>query len=395
MAIEQIRAALSGNEAVATAMRQINPDVVPAYPITPSTEIPQYFSAYVANGQVDTDYVAVESEHSATKATVGAAAAGARAMTATSANGLAYMWEIVYIAASMRLPIVMNVVNRALSGPLNIHCDHSDAMGARDAGWIQLYAEDSQEAYDNAVMAFRIAEHPDVQLPVMCCQDGFVTSHALVDMTMLPDEAVKNFVGKKDWHGGLLDTENPVSMGLIDLQPFYFEHKKQQAEAMKNAEKVILEVANEYAELTGRKYGLYEAYKMDDAEVAIVIMNSTAGTARAAVDEMRANGIKAGMLKLRVFRPFPGEALAKALSGLKALAVLDRADSFNAWGGPVFNEVRSALYGRTNMPVVSRIYGLGGRDTDVNDIKKVFTELDEIVRTGEVKDWYEYLSVRE
>lgn len=396
MAIEQQRVALSGNEAVATAMRQINPDVVPAYPITPSTEIPQYFSTYVSNGQVDTDFVPVESEHSAMSATIGAASAGARAMTATSANGLAYMWEVVYIAASMRLPIVMNVVNRALSGPLNIHCDHSDSMGTRDSGWIQLYSEDNQEAYDNTIQAIRIAEHPDVHLPVMVCQDGFVTSHGLADMVILPDEAVKSFVGTKSMEGSLLDHESPATMGLLDLQPYYFEHKRQQAEAMKHARQVILDVAKEYKELTGRDYSFFESYRLDDAEVAVVVLNSTAGTAKTVVDQLRNEGVKAGLLKIRVFRPFPGQEIANALKHLKAVAVMDRADSFSTWGGPVFNEVRSALYGQVQgLEVVNYVYGLGGRDTDVNDVRKVYDDLLEIVKTGKVKEYYQYLSVRE
>ncbi|MFA7635087.1 MAG: pyruvate ferredoxin oxidoreductase, partial [Bacillota bacterium] len=314
-----IRVGKTGNEAVAEAMRQINPDVVAAYPITPQTEIVQIFSSFVANGKVDTEFVTVESEHSAMSATVGAASAGARSMTATSANGLAFMWEIVYIAAGMRLPIVMPVVNRALSGPLNIHCDHSDTMGARDSGWIQLFSENAQEAYDNAVQAPRIAENPDVKLPVMVTMDGFIISHAMEVMEILEDEKVREFIGKYVPENPLLDVDNPVTLGPVDLQDWNFEHKRQQAEAMRNAKPVILDVASEYAKLTGRKYGLFEEYKLDDADIAIVVLGSTAGTAKVAVDQLRAKGVRAGMLKIRVFRPFPAEEIADALKHVKAV----------------------------------------------------------------------------
>ena len=242
----KIRERLSGNEAVATAMKQINPDVVAAFPITPSTEIPQYFSTFVANGTVDTEFVAVESEHSAMSACIGAEAAGARAMTATSANGLSFMWEMIYIASSMRLPIVMNLVNRAVSGPLNIHNDHSDAMGVRDSGWIMLFSENNQEAYDNTLMAHRIAEHKDVQLPLMVCQDGFITSHSIENIELLDDDTVKDFVGTYKPEHYLLNSNEPIAMGPLDLQAFLFEHKAQQAEAMKNAKKVILDVAKDF-----------------------------------------------------------------------------------------------------------------------------------------------------
>ncbi|RKD28814.1 pyruvate ferredoxin oxidoreductase [Thermohalobacter berrensis] len=391
-----IRERLSGNEAVATAMKQINPDVVAAFPITPSTEVPQYFSQFVANGSVDTEFVAVESEHSAMSACVGASAAGARVMTATSANGLALMWEILYIAASSRLPIVMPVINRALSAPINIHNDHSDSMGARDSGWIQLYSEDNQEAYDNIIQAIRIAEHKDVQLPVMVCMDGFIVSHAVENIELLETEKVKEFVGERELEDYLLNAERPVSMGPLDLPPHYFEHKRQQAEAMKNAKKVILEIAEEYEKLTGRKYGLFEEYKMEDAEVAIVVLNSTAGTAKEVVDELRENGVKAGLIKLRVFRPFPVDELKEALKDLKAVAVMDKADSFSAAGGPVFTEIRAALYDVEDRPeIVSYIYGLGGRDVRVDDIKKVYDDLKEIVETGKVESVYNYLGVKE
>jgi pyruvate ferredoxin oxidoreductase alpha subunit len=391
-----IRERLSGNEAVATAMKQINPDVVAAFPITPSTEVPQYFSQFVADGEVDTEFVAVESEHSAMSACVGASAAGARAMTATSANGLALMWEILYIAASNRLPIVMPLVNRALSAPINIHNDHSDSMGARDSGWIQLYSEDNQEAYDNIIQAVRIAEHKDVLLPVMVCMDGFIVSHSVENIDLLETDKVREFVGQYMPDEYLLNADNPIAVGPLDLPPHYFEHKRQQARAMENAKDVILQVAKEYEMLTGRKYGLFEEYRLDDAEIGIVILNSSAGTAKEVVDRLREEGIMAGLLKIRAFRPFPAQEIASALLHLKALAVMDKAEGFSAAGGPVFTEVRSALYGTSNdLKIISYIYGLGGRDVTTYDIETVFRSLKEIADTGRVKQVYNYVGVRE
>lgn len=390
-----IRERLSGNEAAATAMKQINPDVVAAFPITPSTEIPQYFSTFVSNGSVDTEFVAVESEHSAMSACIGAEAAGARAMTATSANGLSLMWEMIYIASSLRLPIVMSLVNRAVSGPLNIHNDHSDAMGVRDSGWIMLFSENNQEAYDNLIMAHRIAENKDVLLPLMICQDGFITSHSIENIELIEDEKVKQFVGEYKPEHYLLNDKEPIAVGPMDLQAYLFEHKYQQAEAMKNAKKVILEIAKEFEKMTGRKYGLFEEYKLDDAEIAVVCMNSTAGTTKDVVDTLREKGIKAGMLKVRVFRPFPAEEIAKALSGLKAVAILDKADSLNGAGGALFEDVVSAMYvNGNNVKAVNYIYGIGGRDTTEKEIESVYTDLQEIAKTEKVENPYRYLGLR-
>ena len=390
-----IRERLSGNEAAAIAMKQINPDVVAAFPITPSTEIPQYFSTFVANGTVDTEFVAVESEHSAMSACIGAQAAGARAMTATSANGLSLMWEMIYIASSLRLPIVLSLVNRAVSGPLNIHNDHSDAMGVRDAGWIMLFSENNQEAYDNTLMAHRIAEHKDVMLPLMICQDGFITSHSIENIELEEDEKVKEFVGKYQPEHYLLNREEPIAVGPLDLQAYLFEHKAQQAEAMKNAKKVILEVSEEFEKMTGRKYGLFEEYKLDDAEIAIVCMNSTAGTTKYVVNKLREQGIKAGLLKVRVYRPFPVDEIANALSHLKAVAILDKADSLNAAGGALFEDVTSAMYvNKTFVPAVNYVYGIGGRDTKADDIEGVYNDLSEIAKTGKVENPYRYFGLR-
>ena len=390
-----IRERLSGNEAVATAMKQINPDVVAAFPITPSTEIPQYFSTFVSNGQVDTEFVAVESEHSAMSACIGAQAAGARALTATSANGLSLMWEMIYIASSLRLPIVLSLVNRAVSGPLNIHNDHSDAMGVRDAGWIMLFSENCQEAYDNTIMAHRIAEHESVQLPLMICQDGFITSHSIENIELIEDDKVKEFVGKYEPEHYLLNKKEPIAVGPLDLQAYLFEHKFQQAEAMRNAKQVILDVSKDFEKMTGRYYSLFEEYKLDDAEVAIVCMNSTAGTTKFVVDSLREKGIKAGLLKIRVYRPFPGEEVAKALSHLKAVAVLDKSDSLNAAGGALFEDVVSSLYvNKISIPVVNYVYGIGGRDTKANDIESVYTDLLKIKENGNIENPYRYLGLR-
>ena len=390
-----IRERLSGNEAVATAMKQINPDVVAAFPITPSTEIPQYFSTFVANGSVDTEFVAVESEHSAMSACIGAEAAGSRAMTATSANGLSLMWEMIYIASSLRLPIVMNLVNRAVSGPLNIHNDHSDAMGVRDAGWIMLFSENNQEAYDNNLMAHKIAENKDVQLPIMICQDGFITSHSIENIELENDEDVKKFVGEYHPEHYLLNKKEPMAIGPLDLQAYLFEHKAQQGNAMKAVKQVILDVSKEFEKWTGRHYDLFEEYKLDDAEIAIVCMNSTAGTTKAVVDKLREQGVKAGLLKIRVYRPFPGEEVAKALSHLKAVAVLDKSDSLNAIGGALFEDVVSSMYvAKQNIPVVNYIYGIGGRDTTEKEINSVYTDLAEIAKDGKVENPYRYLGLR-
>jgi len=391
-----IKDRLSGNEAIALAMKQINPDVMGAFPITPSTEIPQYFASYVANGEVDTEFVAVESEHSAMSTCMGAQAAGGRAVTATSSAGMALMWEMLYVTASARQPVTMALVNRALTGPININCDHSDSMGARDSGWIQIYSETNQEAYDNFIQAMPIGENKDVRLPVMICQDGFITSHAVENIELLDDETVKEFVGEYKPENYLLKKENPLAAGPYDISNYYMEHKKQQAEAMKNAKEVILSVAKKFEEISGRSYGLFEAYEMEDAEAALVIIGSAAGTAREAVRQLRREGKKAGMIKIRVFRPFPMEELAQAMSGLKAAAVMDRAESFSGCGGPLFAEVRSALYDLEERPkVVDYVYGLGGRDITVDDFKMIYGRLFDIAETGNTGEIYSHIGQRE
>lgn len=390
------RERLSGNEAVAIALRQINPDVFPAFPITPSTEIPQYFASFVANGQVDTEFITVESEHSSMSAAIGASAAGARALTATSSCGMAYMWEELYIAASNRLPLALALVNRALSGPININCDHSDSMGARDAGWIQIYAENNQEAYDNMVQAFRISEHRDVRLPIMICQDGFITSHAVENIELLEDADVKNFVGEYEPENYLLNPECPMAVGPYSITDYYMEAKRNQAEAMKHVEKVVLDVAKEFAALSGRSYGLFEAYRLEDAERAVVIIGSAAGTTKDAIDRLREKGEKVGLLKIRLFRPFPAEAIAEALKNVKAVAIMDRAEGYTNHGGPLGADVMAALFrARSSAYAVNYVYGLGGRDVRVEDMEGVFETLRQILESGDAGETYRYLGVRE
>ena len=390
--------ALDGANSVSQAMRQINPDVVAAYPITPQTAVVQNFSQYVADGVVDTEFVPVESEHAAMSACVGASAAGARVMTATAANGLALMWEMLYIASGMRLPIVLTVVNRALSSPLNIHCDHSDSMGARDSGWAQFYAETGQEAYDNTIQAIRIAEHASVLTPVMSCQDGFITGHGVERVGILPDEAVKEFVGSYDPKLWLLDTERPVTMGAWDFTDYYFEHKRQQSEALNASMPVIEAVGLEYAELSGRPQPTVSTFAMDDADYAIIVLSSTAGTTRSVVRSLRARGIKAGVVKPRLYRPFPEAELVDAIKNCKAVAVLDRAISFGSSGGkgPLFTDITSALYneGTTGLMVVNYIYGLGGRDIVPPMIESVYDDLQAIAATGERGATVRYLGLR-
>lgn len=387
---------MSGNEAVATALRQINPDVFPAFPITPSTEIPQYFSNYVSNGLVDTEFITVESEHSSMSAAMGASAAGARALTATSSAGLAFMWEVLGVAASSRLPVGLAAVCRALTGPLNINCDHSDTMGARDSGWIQLYAEDNQEAYDNMVMAFNIAEHRDVMLPIMICQDGFITSHAMMNMELLDDLTVKEFVGEREPVDYLLNPEEKFAVGPYAVSDYYMESRKAQAHAMENAKQVILDVAKDFEKISGRKYGLIEEYKMDDAEYAMVIIGSAAGTAKEAIDQMRAEGEKVGLIKIRSFRPFPGAEIAASLKKCKAVAVMDRSEAFSTNGGPVGAETMQAMYtAGCTAKAINIMYGIGGRDVTVDDMKGVYKTLMEIAETGETGPTYRYMGLRD
>ncbi len=362
---------MTGGEAVAEAMRQIDPDVVPVYPITPQTPMIQGYARFVAEGRVHGEMINVESEHSAMSAAIGSALAGARTITATSSQGLALMAEVVYIAAAMRAPIVMAVGNRALSGPINIHCDHSDSMLVRDSGAVQLFAENAQEAYDLMLIATRVAEAPDVLLPVLVCQDGFTITHSAEPVTLLPDDQVTAFVGDYSAAAPLLDLAHATSKGPFAMPDYYFELRHQLVAGMAAALRVFGEVADELAALTGRRYAAIEAYALDGATRGIVCLGSTGGTVKDVVDELRAEGEPVGLLEIRSFRPFPHARVHEALGDLETIAVLDRADSP---GGrpPLFAEVAATLVG-TGVGLESYVYGLGGRELHPPEIRDLLT----------------------
>lgn len=400
--------ALNGDEAVAYAVKQCDVDVVAAYPITPQTIIVEKFSEYVHDGEVDTEFICTESEHSALTCCLTAAAVGARTFTATASAGLALMHEILYVTSGCRAPVVMAVANRALSAPINIHCDHSDSMAERDSGWIQLYAENSQEAYDSIIQAFRIAEHLEILLPTLVGLDGFFLSHTLENVAVLPDETVRNFVKQRQFplvenHDGKmvpfkLDPENPITIGPLDLQDYYFEHKRQQEEGMQKAPEIIRKIHDEFAERSGRTYGngLVETYGLDDAELVTVCLGSTAGTVKTVVDQLRAKGVKAGLLRIRAFRPLPVQDIVEALRNAKAIAVMDRSCSFGGYGGPVFHEIRHALYdSNLHPPTVDYIYGLGGRDMPQHMIQRIYQDLEKIRITGKIQHPVQFIGLRE
>jgi pyruvate ferredoxin oxidoreductase alpha subunit len=406
--VQQRNLALNGDEAVALAVKQSDVDVVAAYPITPQTIIVEKLSEYVADGEVHTEFVCTESEHSALTACLTASATGARTFTASASAGLALMHEILYVTSGCRAPVVMAVANRALSAPINIHCDHSDTMGERDCGWVQIYVENSQEAYDSIIQAFRIAEHPDLLLPAMVCLDAFFLSHTLENVEVLPDETVREFVGdrripKVIGHEGRevpfkLDPNSPLTIGPLDLYDYYFEHKRQQEDAMQRASRIIKEVHDEFARLSGRRYGngLVDAYRLEDAEIATVCVGSAAGTGKTVVDQLRTEGVKAGLLRIRTFRPLPVDEIQKNLKDVKAVAVMDRSNSFGGHGGALFHEVRHALYDAQTRPqVVDYVYGLGGRDMPRDTINSVYEDLQRILETNQVENRVQYAGVRE
>jgi pyruvate ferredoxin oxidoreductase alpha subunit len=383
-------------------------DVVAAYPITPQTIIVEKFGEYVANGDVQTEFVCTESEHSALAACLAASATGARAFTASASAGLALMHEMLFVTSGSRAPVVMAIANRALSAPLNIHGDQSDSMAERDSGWIQVYVENSQEAYDSIIQAFKIAEDVGVLLPIIVGLDGFTLSHSLENVKVLEDDAVKRFVGIRQFtdvltHEGKsvpfkLDPDNPMTMGPIAFPNYYFEFKRQQDEAMKNALASIQRVNSEYAELTGRSYGngLVETYRLEDAEIATVCVGSTVGTMKTIVDKLRQEGVKAGLLRLRTFRPLPVEEIRSALENVKAVAVMDKSMSFGGNGGAVFHEVRHVLYEAEKRPyVVDYIYGLGGRDASPRELRSVYEDLQQILQAKRVEKSVTYLGLRE
>jgi len=360
---------LTGGEAFAHALRQVRPDVFPVYPITPQTPIIQTFASFVANGEVDTELVNVESEHSAMSAAIGSALAGARTATATSSQGMALMAEVVYIAAAMRAPLVMGVGNRALSGPINIHADHSDSMLVRDSGAIQLFAENAQEVYDLAVLAPRLAEHPEVLLPVFVCQDGFTITHSAEPVELLEDDVVREFVGEYEIPYPLLDVRRPTTQGPFAMPDYYFELRRQQEVAIEGSLDVFTKLGAELSTLTGRDYPAIEAYRLEDAERALVLMGSTAGTAKDAVDGLRDQGHRVGLLRIVCFRPFPSFHVFSALAHVPDVAVLDRAASPGG-AAPLFAEVAAAMVGGP-VELRSHVFGLGGRDLGVEALEEV------------------------
>ena len=386
---------LTGDEAVAYAVKQCNVDVVAAYPITPQTIMVETISEYVHNGEINAEFVCVESEHSAMSACVGASLTGARVFTATASQGLALMHEILYIASGLRCPIVMGIANRALSAPINIHADHSDMMGSRDCGWIQIYAENSQEAYDWVIQAFKISENPRVLLPVSVNLDGFILSHSMEGVKVLEDEEVSKFLPPRK-PVITIDPTKPITVGALCLPDYYFEVKFQQIQALKEAYNVIREVNREYEALSGRKYGLLETYAMEDAEAAIVCLGSTAGTAKAVAKELREDGKKVGVIKPWVYRPFPEEDLIRAIGDVKALAVLDRACSFGAPFNALCSDILGTLYRHgKDVNVFNCLYGLGGRDMTPSDLKSIFNEALEVAKTGKIKEYVKVVGVRE
>jgi len=385
--------ARTGNEAMAEAMRQINPDVVAAYPITPATEVVQLFSKFVNDGLVDTEFVPVESEHSACSACVGASAAGARVMTSTASQGLALMHEILFIAAGLRLPIVICLVNRSLSSPINIHCDHSDTLASRDAGWLQIYTENAQEAYDTTIQLVKIAEQ--VFLPGIVSTDAFIISHGMERVELIDDIKIPEFLGERKLNYSLLDTENPITLGPLDLQDYFFEHKRSEIDAMNKVLPVIEKVQKEFGDKFGRYYSIVDEYEMDDAEVAILVMGSTGGTAKVAVQRLREEGKKVGLVRARVYRPFPKDAMTRALSKVKVLGVMDRSDTLSTLGGHLYNDVRSILYQAEAQPLMKNyVYGLGGRDISIEEIEKIYDELLNIQGSGKVDQDIVYFGVR-
>jgi pyruvate ferredoxin oxidoreductase alpha subunit len=386
---------MTGDEAVAYAVKQSKTDVVAAYPITPQTIMVERFSKYVADGEVETEYVCVESEHSAMSACVGASLTGARVFTATSSQGLALMHEMLYIASGLRCPIVMGVANRALSAPINIHGDQSDMMGSRDSCWVQIYAENAQEAYDWTLQAFKVAEDKDVQLPVAVNLDGFIITHCVEGVDTLAGDAVDKFLLTRQALFKV-DPEKPITIGALCFTDYYYEFKRQQVEAMRNIRGVLNKVCRDYKTVSGKSYGTLEAFGMEDAEAAIICLGSTAGTAREVARKLRAHGKKVGVVKLWLYRPFPTEEVLAALKSVKAVAVLDKAVSFGAQYGALCSDVVSALYTVKGGPkVFNVVFGLGGRDIQPADIEMVFNQALETAKTGVVKEETVFLGVRE
>ena len=359
----------------------------PSFPITPSTEISEYFSKYIAEGKILSNLILVESEHSAMSAAIGSVLSNARTATATSSNGLAYMWEMLHIASSMRAPIIMELVCRSISGPLNIHNDHSDAMGMKGTGWIMLFSKNNQDVYDNTIIGTMIAENSNVLLPIAICQDGFITSHSIENIEILEDDEVTKLVGKYNNDVNLLDKENPVTVGPLDLPTHLFEHKRLQVEALANAKKVFKEISEKYEKISGRKINMIDTYMIEDAETVIIAIGSTAETIEEVVDRRRKNGEKVGVIAIRMFRPFPEEEIISVLKNVKNIVVMDKVMDYSLNGGPLYKEIISVIYdmkekdeekdklGDKNIIVSNYIYGIGGRDIGVDDIEGIFDDI--------------------
>ena len=379
--------ALTGAEAAAEAMRQIEPGVVPVYPITPQTPIIEEFANYAAKGEIKTEIITAESEHSVMSAAIGAAASGSRTMTATSSVGLALMYEMLNIASGMRLPIVMNVANRALSSPINIHCDHSDTMGVRDSGWLQIYCESAQEVYDFNLLSVRLAEQPEVSLPVMVMQDGFVTSHLLEKTEILSDDIAKNFVGDYGYPNYLLGENKGLTFGALMLPEYFFETKVAQSQAFEKSKLSYKELALALERITRRNYAEIELFDINEkTESVIITMSSAAGTVKEVVKKINKKDGKVGLIKVRLFRPFPYAELGEAIKNIPNIAVLDRTFSFGSFP-PLYSEVVQTLNQNhfKDKKIQSYIFGLGCRDLREKDINNVFVDMIENKFTPGIK----------
>ncbi|MEM1676586.1 MAG: transketolase C-terminal domain-containing protein [Nitrososphaerota archaeon] len=371
--VKQIRmVALTGNEAIAYAVKQANVDVIAAYPITPQTIIVERLSKYVADGELEAAFIQAESEHSALSICIGAALTGARTFTSTASQGLALMHEVLHIASSMRAPIVMAVANRALNSPLNIHCDHSDIMNARDTGWIHLFANNVQQAYDLTLIAFRLSEDLDVLLPTSINLDGFILTHSVEPVEVLPDKDVRNFLGENRYPYEI-DFNKPLAYGVMALPDTYMEFRKQLYEVLKSAPRIYDEIAEEYAKISGRRYGKLLPYFTEDAEVIVIALGSSVETLKYVAKRLRREGLKAGVLGITMYRPFPEEELVEILSKAKVVVVMDRAYSYGGVGGPLYTDVLSTLYKNDlKITIADFIYGLGGRDFKISDAEEIF-----------------------
>jgi len=388
------RIAILGDEAIALAVKQANVDVIAAYPITPQTIIVERLSEYVANGELDAAFIQAESEHSALSICVGAGLAGARVYTSTCSQGLALMHEIVYATSSMRVPMVMTIVNRALNAPLNIHCEHGDVMAERDSGWVHLFAANVQEAYDLTFIAFKLAEHKDVMLPVSVNMDAFILSHSIEPLTPISDEDAARFLPPKDYELAI-DFDNPITHGTMALPDTYMEFKMQLKEAVEGVKEIFPEVVEEYARISGRKYWYFDSYMADDADAVVIVMGSAYGTVKTAAKKLREEGLKVGVIGLTMFRPFPEEQLVEVLKNVKAVVVMDRAYGYGGLGGPLYTDVIALLYRNgIRIPAKNIVYGLGGRDFKLDEAEAVLRMAAQGAREGGFDTHVQWWGVR-